>query len=208
MWNARKFADVIEDARIGIQVLVLILGKVVRFHVVADLVFAFRHRFGPPGVYERRLSGSVHAHQRDPIATLNHEVYVAKYQLWTVALGDIFELRDDATAGFWLRKREVDGLLLGRNLDPLDLLQFLDAALDLLRLGSLVTEAVDKDFQLLDALALIAISGFKLFAALGFFRQILVIVAGVEVDPLIPDSTVFLTVTSRKYRSCEISTNA
>ena len=53
---------------------------------------------------------------------------------------------------------------LPANLDTLDLLQFLDAALHLLRLSGLVAEAVDEDFQLLDALALVAIRRLELFA--------------------------------------------
>ena len=60
----------------------------------------------------------------------------------------------------------MDGLLFGRKLDALDLLQFLDAALHLFRLGGLVAKAIDEGFELLDALALIAIRGFQLLGAL------------------------------------------
>ena len=61
--------------------------------------------------------------------------------------------------GFGCGKREVDCLLFRRNLDSLDLLQFLDAALHLLGLGGLVAEAVDERFQLLDSVALILVGG-------------------------------------------------
>ena len=81
----------------------------------------------------------------------------------------------------------MNRLLFRRNLDALDLLQFLDAALHLLRLGRLVAEAVDEDFQLLDAFALVAVRGFQLLAPLRLLRQILVVVAGVEEDLLVPD---------------------
>ena len=64
--------------------------------------------------------------------------------------------------GLGCGKRKVDGLLFRRNLDALDLFQFLDARLHLLGLGGLVAEAVDEGFQLLDALALVAVGGFEL----------------------------------------------
>ena len=65
----------------------------------------------------------------------------------------------------------MDGLFFRRNLDPLDLLQFLDAALHLLGLGGLVAEAVDEGFELLDAVALVPIGGFELLAALRLLRS-------------------------------------
>ena len=71
----------------------------------------------------------------------------------------------------------MDGLLFLRQLDALDLFQFLDAALHLLGLGGLIAEAVDEDFQLLDALALVAVGGLQLFQALGLLRQIFLVVA-------------------------------
>ena len=90
-------------------------------------------------------------------------------------------------AGLGLREGEVDGLLVRRNLDALDLLQFLDAALHLLGLGRLVAEAVDEGFELLDALALVVVRGVQRVAALLLLREILVVVAAVEVDALVPD---------------------
>ena len=62
----------------------------------------------------------------------------------------------------------MNGLFFRRNLNALDFFQFLDAALHLLGLRCLITEAVDEDFQLLDAFALVAIGGLKLLEALGF----------------------------------------
>ena len=81
----------------------------------------------------------------------------------------------------------MDGLFIGRNFDALDFLQFLDAGLDLLGFGRLVAEAVDEGFQLLNALALVAVGGFELRAALLFLAQIGVVVAAVELDVLVPD---------------------
>ena len=53
-----------------------------------------------------------------------------------------------------------------RQLDALDLLQFLDAALHLLRLCGLVAKAVDEGLQMLDVLPLVAVGGFELRAPL------------------------------------------
>ena len=49
-------------------------------------------------------------------------------------------------------KRKVDRPLFLGDFDPLHLFQFLDAALHLFGFGRRVAEAVDEDFQLLDAL--------------------------------------------------------
>ena len=71
----------------------------------------------------------------------------------------------------------MDRLLLRRNLDALDLVQFLDAALDLLGLRGLGAEAVDEGFQLLDAVPLILVGGFELGPALGLLLPVLLVVA-------------------------------
>jgi hypothetical protein len=80
----------------------------------------------------------------------------------------------------------VDRLLLNRNLYPLDLFQLLDAALDLLRFGGLVTKASDEGFQMLDVLALVLVSCGKLGSPLCFLFQVLLVVAVVNVQALIP----------------------
>ncbi len=90
----------------------------------------------------------------------------AENELLAVAFRHVLKLGHDAAARLGLRKREVDGLLFVGQLDALDLFQFFDAALHLLGLGGLIAEAVDEGFQLLDALALVAIGGFQLLSAL------------------------------------------
>jgi hypothetical protein len=62
----------------------------------------------------------------------------------------------------------MDGLLVRRNLDALDLFQFLDPRLHLLGLGRRRAEAVDERFQRLDAVALILVRGLELRLPLGF----------------------------------------
>ena len=89
--------------------------------------------------------------------------------------------------GFGCWKGKVDHLFFFRQLDALDLFQFLDAALHLLGFGRLVAEAVDEYFQLLDALPLIAIRRFELLHALRLRRQILFVIAGVKMNALVPD---------------------
>src|SRR5208283_5239809 len=101
-----------------------------------------------------------------------------------VTLGYALELGHDASTGLRLRERKMNRLFFRRNLDPLNLLQFLDPALHLLGLRSLIAEAVDKYFQLLDAVALVFVSGLQLLVALRFLRQKLVVVAGVEPESL------------------------
>ena len=103
--------------------------------------------------------------------------------LCAVALGDILEFGHNAPAGLGLRESEVDGLLVRRNLDALDLFQLLDAALNLLGLRRLVAEAVDEGFQLLDALALIGDRRRPVESRRSLFCcEIFFVVAGVEVN--------------------------
>ncbi len=54
------------------------------------------------------------------------------------------------------------------NLNALDLIEFLDAALYLFRLGGLGTETVDEGFKVLYLDALVSVSGYKLCAPLVF----------------------------------------
>ena len=82
--------------------------------------------------------------------------------------------------------------LLRRNLDALDFFKFLDARLHLFGFGRLIAEAVDEGFQLLDALALIAVGGFKLGAALVFLTQVRIVISAVEMDLFVPDFDRFI----------------
>ena len=85
------------------------------------------------------------------------------------------------------------------DLDALDFFEFLDADLHLLGLGGLVAEAVDEGFELLDAVALVPVGGFKLgrgalLSARGTSRSC----RGRRASRLFQISTILLTVTSRK----------
>ena len=81
----------------------------------------------------------------------------------------------------------MDGLLILRNFDALDLFEFFDAALHLLRLRRRRAEAIDESLQLLDAVSLVLIRGNEIRAALFFLAQVRFVVAAVELHPLVPD---------------------
>ena len=175
--RAARLVQIVEHAGVGVEFLVLILREVVDLNVVAQAVFAARERLDAGQQFdERRLAGAVHAHQGDAVAALDDEVHAAEDEFLAVALGDVLKLGHDAAARLGLGKRKMDGLLFGRQLDALDLVELLDPALHLLGFGGLVAEAVDERLQLLDALALIVVGGFELVAcapvsAAGTFRS-------------------------------------
>ena len=115
------------------------------------------------------------------------KIDTAENEFVAVTFRDVVKLGDDAAARLGLRKREVDGLLFVGQLDALDLFQFFDAALDLFGFGGLIAEAADERFQLLDALALVAIGCFQLLGALLFLLQKLFVVARIEMHAAIPN---------------------
>src|SRR5664279_5641306 len=82
--------------------------------------------------------------QRNAISALYRELNVAENFLFAIALRHARAFDDQSAAGFGLWKTEVDGLLVRGDLDAGDFLEFLDAALHLLRLGRLRAKAVDK----------------------------------------------------------------
>ena len=171
------------------EFLVLILREVIRDHIVPQRVRARSQRLRARQQLDHGgLARAVHAHQRHAVAALDDEAGVAENELLAVALRYIFEFRDNPPAGLGLRELEVDGLLVGRNLDALNLVQLFDARLHLLGLGRLRAKAVDEGLQLLDALALIAVGRRQLIAALGLLAQIrIIVVAAVELHALVPD---------------------
>ncbi len=150
-----------------VELLVLILREVIGLGVVAQGEFARGQRLGAgQQLDQRRFAGAVDAHQRHAVAALDDEIDAGKDLVIAVALGDVLEFGHDAPARLRLRKAEVDGLLFRRNFDALDALQFLDAALHLLRLRGLGAEADDEGFQLLDAILLVGVGRLQLRAAL------------------------------------------
>src|SRR3974390_1252657 len=180
--------EVVEHAAFGVEFLVLVLGEVVGFNVVPKLQHSPGQRFSAgQQLDQRRFSGAIDADQSHSVAALDGEIDVVEDFFRAVAFGDRFALDHGASAGIGLREAEVDGLFFGRNLDPLDLLQLLKAALYLLGLRRLITEAVDERLKLLDAFSLVLVRSDQRSAALLRLRQVVLVVAAVKVDPLVPD---------------------
>ena len=81
----------------------------------------------------------------------------------------------------------MDGGFFFGDLDALDLFQLFDAGLDLFGLGRLVAEAVDEGFESFDAVPLVFVGVHQLRAALFFLRDVLLVVAVVDVHALVPE---------------------
>ncbi len=77
--------------------------------------------------------------------------------------------------------------LFFRDLDALDLFQFLDTRLDLLGLGGLRAEAIDEGFEVLDLVALILVSREQLRAAVFFLCEVFGVVALIDGEAFVPD---------------------
>ena len=83
-----QFAEIVQDAGVGIEFLVLILREVVRLNVVAEPIFAVGERLGAGQQFDqRRFPCPVDADQRDAVAALDHEIDVAKTLLFVAPAG-------------------------------------------------------------------------------------------------------------------------
>src|SRR5882724_11303354 len=70
----RDFAKIVEDARVRVKFLVLVLREIVRLHVVAQLVLALRKRLGLREQFDQSgFSRAIDSDKRYAVATLNHE---------------------------------------------------------------------------------------------------------------------------------------
>ena len=139
----------------GIEPRGLVLREVLHHHLVAFGARAGVGRFlARQHAHQRGLAGAVVADERDAIAALDVQVDVVEHDLVAVRLARVLQLEHHAAALGRGGELEVDALALGRHLEALDLLEHLDAALHLRRLGRLVAEAVD---ELLDALDLLVL---------------------------------------------------
>src|SRR4029077_12983499 len=90
----RNVAEIVEDARIRIEFLVLVLREIIRLNVVAQLVFALSQGLGLRQQFdESRFPGAVHADQGNAVATFDDEIDAAKYLFLSVRLRYIDKLR-------------------------------------------------------------------------------------------------------------------
>ena len=184
----RGAADVVEHARVGVEHLVLVLREVLADHVVAEFDVAgggLLH--AGEQLDERGFAGAVDAHQRNAVAALDGEARIGEDVLRPIALGEPFGFDNHAAGGRRLREFEVDDRLFLWNLDALDFVEFLNAGLDLLGLGGLRAEAIDKGFEVLDLIALIFVGSQQLRAALVFLREVFGVVALEDGEALVPD---------------------
>ena len=181
----RGAADVVEHARVGVEHLVLILREVFADDVVASRTVP---AVGVSTPVSSLMSVDLPAPLTPTSATRSPRSMVkravAEDLLFAVALRESFRFDHHAAGGRRLRKPEVDDRLFFGNLDALDLFQLLDARLHLLGLGRLGAEAIDEGFEVLDLFALVAVGGEQLRAALVFLREILGVVALVDLRRL------------------------
>jgi len=147
---------------------------------------------------EGGFAGAVGPDEGDAVAAVDGEADIVEDVFGAVILGEVVDLDDGAAGRGRLREGEVDDGLFFGNLDALDFFEFFDTALDLLGLGGLVAEAADEGFEVFDLIFLVLVGVLKLGAALGLLGQILLVVAMVDVDVLVPNLDDLLTVTSRK----------
>src|SRR5579862_277351 len=109
--TGRGIAEIIDQACVGLELLVLILREVVGLNVVPKAEFAMRCRLGAREKLDQRgPAGSVDADQRYAVSALNHETDIAEDFLLggpvfpRIRLGDVFEFGDDSPTGLRLRK--------------------------------------------------------------------------------------------------------
>src|ERR1700678_162846 len=189
----RSVPEIIDHAGFGIEFLVLVLGEVIGLHVMAEAVFSRGGQLrASQKLDEGRFSRAIDSYERDAVAFFNQEIYAAENFFgasvgFCIGLGHTFEFGHNAAAGLGLREGKVNRFFFRRNFDALDLFQFFDAALHLLGFRCLIAKTVDKHFQLLDAITLIAVGRLQLFVALGFLGQKFVVVPGVKPKFLVPD---------------------
>src|SRR6185437_11990696 len=122
----------------------------------------------------------------DAVAAVDGEVHALEHLFGAIALCEVANFNHGPARCGRLRESEMDDRLFLRQLDALDLLQFLNAALHLLRLRSLVAKTIDEGLQMLDVLALVAVGGFKLRTTLLLLLQIAFVVAVIDVERLVP----------------------
>ena len=138
----------------GVQ---LMLGVVVNGHVRAQCPLApLERQHAGQDLQQRRLAGAVLADQGQPLAPLHRDVDARVDDVVAVGLVDAGQRGHAAAGARRLRKREVHLAARAGQLDALDTLQHLDAALHLAGLGRLVAEPLDEALDLGDALGLVA----------------------------------------------------
>ena len=180
--GSRDARELVDHRPPGVERLELMLCEVTDSHVVTDAALAAVEAKGAGEDPEQRgLPCTVRPHEREPIATANHEIDPGVDRRVAVRLVHGFESEDDVAGTFRFGDPQPHPTSrFGRDLDPLDLLERLHAALDLPRFRCLVAEAFDEAFDLGDFAVLTALSRQELLAALLPLDQVAIVVGLVE----------------------------
>ena len=134
-----------------------VLRKVLHHDLMAEGPAAAVWRlFAGQHAHQRRLARAVRPDQCDAIAALDVQVHVAEDREIAIRLAGMLHFEHGAPAFRAARKGEVNALPLGRHFDRDDLLEQLDSALHLCRLGRLIPEAVDEHLDARHFLILLA----------------------------------------------------
>src|SRR5713226_7656092 len=97
---------------------------------------------------EGRLAGAIDAHESHALTALDLEVGPGIDHGRAVGLVDAHQASDEPPRARRLRKGEADAPRRPPDLDALELVQHLDAALDLTRLGRLIAKTLDEALDL------------------------------------------------------------
>ncbi len=149
--------DLLQHRQLPIEGVGLVLGEVGQHQPRPFLALPFKRCFDPgQQAHQRRLAGAVGADQGHPLAAFDGQFDVAKHRVCAIAVAHPVELHRQAPALGRDRKLEGDALAFGGEVDALDLLQLLDAALHQRCLDVVVAKLVDERLDLGDLLVLAA----------------------------------------------------
>ena len=139
-------AELLDDRAVGVEHLGLVLAEPGQVDVGAPLDGAGqRLQLAGQQAQQGGLAGPVRAHEGQLATPLDHQVDAVEHDLAVVAGVGTVQLGHHPAGAPRLGEGEADlQLLAGRHRHRLELLERLDAALDLPGLGRLVAEAVDE----------------------------------------------------------------
>ena len=141
--------DLLPDRELGIEQLRRLLREVAHLHAGADThVAPVRRQRAGDHLQQRRLAGAVPAHHRPSLAAPDRQVDAVVDHATAVGLRQILKHRDLLAGARRLAEVEIDDAPLLRQLDLLDLVERLDAALHLRRLCGVRGEAFDEPLLL------------------------------------------------------------
>ncbi len=159
----------VEDGKLAVHKIVLILGVVAYVDVGSDTYLALGGRqLAREHACQRGLALAVAAYESYLRAALDRELCSREYVLGAERLADALYLGHDLSRAGCGRELYVEAReILLVDLDALDAFELLYARLHLIALGGLVAELLDELLGLLDHALLVLVGGQLLAAALG-----------------------------------------